>query len=716
MPERAGGGRAARPPRRGDRRPRALRRPRRSAASASRTSSSATRSTRASPRRVACACTERCLDALEAAHGDAPGPHFAELAHHAIAASDFERGSATRRGRPGARAARLRGGRAPVRDGARRARPRRETGAASFSSGSERPRPRPGTRPRRSRIPRRGRRRSPPRLARASSPGQRPGTAAGHVGARLARPARAAARGGARGAAGEEVELRAALLARLAGALRDEHSRDRRDPLSQEAVELARSTGNPPPWPTRSTAGRGAIAPDTIAELLAFGRELRHVAEQLGDANGSPSATCSGRARDDGRPAGGELDLATEAAIADELRQPELLWEVDSARAMLALATGRLDEAEELRTGVRARRARAARDGDPCRPAPVARAAATSGAALEALEGVRDLAASSDAPVFRGVARPLTRGSDTREARRRPGGSGADDARPALRPGVALRDEPSRGDGGAPRRCASARRSTGAAPVGGAAKPRPPGGFRGSVSRDLGVLARCSAAATRAHFEAALATNEQTGARPWLARTRTDYARLLAPATVPAIASALPGAGGCGGRRGADLPPLCRCLTAPAQPWRIGSHRAIHSQGVIVTRRLSHLRSTAALALAIAAVAAPAAVADTSARRPAQPRRPRRGAARRPGRPAQPRRPRRGAPRRQGRPGQPATRATTAAASPRRSSSRSPRSPPATASTGPRAGIGAAGLALLLLVGGAAATTFRTRRAPVRAH
>ena len=42
----------------------------------------------------------------------------------------------------------------------------------------------------------------------------------------------------------EDVELRARLLARLAGALRDEHSRDRRDALSREGLELARRTRN----------------------------------------------------------------------------------------------------------------------------------------------------------------------------------------------------------------------------------------------------------------------------------------------------------------------------------------------------------------------------------------------------------------------------------------------------------------------------------------
>jgi tetratricopeptide (TPR) repeat protein len=57
----------------------------------------------------------------------------------------------------------------------------------------------------------------------------------------------------------------------------------------------------------------------------------------------------------------------------------------------------------------------------------------------------------------------------------------------------------------------------------------PPEGTRGSVSRYLGLLAqaldRCDDAID--HFEDALAINERMGARPWLAHTREDYARLL---------------------------------------------------------------------------------------------------------------------------------------------------------------------------------------------
>ena len=56
-----------------------------------------------------------------------------------------------------------------------------------------------------------------------------------------------------------------------------------------------------------------------------------------------------------------------------------------------------------------------------------------------------------------------------------------------------------------------------------------PEGIRGSVSRYLGMLAatleRWDDAA--GHFEDALAMNERMGARPWLAHTQHDYARML---------------------------------------------------------------------------------------------------------------------------------------------------------------------------------------------
>ena len=84
--------------------------------------------------------------------------------------------------------------------------------------------------------------------------------------------------------ADDDVELRARLLARLAGALRDDHSRDRRDRLSAEAVELARRAENDAALAFALDGRVGAIiAPDTIAECLALSSELCDVAMRIGD-------------------------------------------------------------------------------------------------------------------------------------------------------------------------------------------------------------------------------------------------------------------------------------------------------------------------------------------------------------------------------------------------------------------------------------------------
>jgi len=56
-----------------------------------------------------------------------------------------------------------------------------------------------------------------------------------------------------------------------------------------------------------------------------------------------------------------------------------------------------------------------------------------------------------------------------------------------------------------------------------------PEGIRGSVSRYLGLLATTLKRFDEAqsHFEDAIALNERMGARPWLAHTQSDYARML---------------------------------------------------------------------------------------------------------------------------------------------------------------------------------------------
>src|SRR5262249_10713109 len=149
----------------------------------------------------------------------------------------------------------------------------------------------------------------------------------------------------------EDVELRARLLARLSGALRDEHSRDRRDRLSAEAVELARRAGDLSAL-AYALDGRAAaiIAPDTTAECLALGSELCDVAVRIGDAErvvyGHIHRFIAHLQVGDVPQAEGELAAASH--IADELGQPTLRWQVGGGRAMVALASGRFAEAEEL--------------------------------------------------------------------------------------------------------------------------------------------------------------------------------------------------------------------------------------------------------------------------------------------------------------------------------------------------------------------------------
>jgi DNA-binding SARP family transcriptional activator len=149
----------------------------------------------------------------------------------------------------------------------------------------------------------------------------------------------------------EEVELRARLMARLAGALRDESSRDRRDRLSREAVELARQAGNAACL-AYTLDGRAAAmhGPDTVTECLAIGTELCELAGPIGDHErviaGHMLRIIAQLTTGDLHGAQAELELA--ARIADDLRQPAQLWQIMSTRALLALTTGQLTKAEAL--------------------------------------------------------------------------------------------------------------------------------------------------------------------------------------------------------------------------------------------------------------------------------------------------------------------------------------------------------------------------------
>ena len=334
-----------------------------------------------------------------------------------------------------------------------------------------------------------------------------------------------------------DVELRARLLARLAGALRDDPERGRRDRLSSEAVELARHSGDLAAL-AYALDGRAAaiVAPDTVAEGLALGTELCQVAGRSGDPERVVSAhmwriiaqLLVGDVR------GAEMDLAPASRIAQDLRQPAPLWEVCGAQAMLALAAGTLDEADTLGC-------EAFELGERTQPEaaiPVHRlqryTLADFHGSLEEVEpAICDLVAEYPARrVFLCVLACLhARLGRPREAKRAVDDLARDrfSALPFDQEwlyGMSLLAETSALLGDAD----SAVVLYGLlAPWASFNAVDVAEGMRGSVARYLGMLAATMESWDDAElqFEEALAMNEQMGASPWLAHTRHDYAGML---------------------------------------------------------------------------------------------------------------------------------------------------------------------------------------------
>ncbi|HEY8755703.1 MAG TPA: AAA family ATPase, partial [Candidatus Dormibacteraeota bacterium] len=144
-------------------------------------------------------------------------------------------------------------------------------------------------------------------------------------------------------------ELRARILARLAGALRDDRSREPRESLGRQAVDLARRLGDPATlayaleglyaalWRPDNANERLAIASETVAvggragdreRVLAAHQHVLFVFLELGDM---PSVYR-------------ELDAIDR--LTEVLRQPAQSWSPVNMRAMLALFEGRFEEAE----------------------------------------------------------------------------------------------------------------------------------------------------------------------------------------------------------------------------------------------------------------------------------------------------------------------------------------------------------------------------------
>src|SRR6266508_2393570 len=335
----------------------------------------------------------------------------------------------------------------------------------------------------------------------------------------------------------EGTLVRARLMARLAGALRDQRSLDQQDRLSREAVEMARRIGDPA---TLSYALDGRFAavwgPENAEERLAIATEILQLAREADDgeriAQGLDWRVIALMERGDIPSADAELEAM--AMLVEELRQPAQRWLLLHDGAMRALFDGRFDEAarlipEALSLGQRAQRWDAVfgfRIQTYLLRCEEGR--------LEEMEAIikRSVVEYPTRFVFRCLLAhlycELERPLECREAFEKLAVNDFADLRRdndwlfemSLLPEVAN----FLGDVG---RAAILYHLL--SPYTG--RHAPTGGevSTGSVSRCLGILGsmlrRWDEAAR--HFEEALESNTAMGARPWVAHTQYDYARML---------------------------------------------------------------------------------------------------------------------------------------------------------------------------------------------
>ena len=331
--------------------------------------------------------------------------------------------------------------------------------------------------------------------------------------------------------------LRVRLLARLAGALRDEPSPEVRAALSAESVAMARRLDDPATL-AYALDGRFAaiLGPGNPEERLTIANEIVRLADSVDDRE----RAVQGRhyrliaLMELGDLQSVDAEVAAMALLADELRQPAQLWYVAATRANLALLTGRLDDAETLISrALELGRHAMNEDATLSSRLQLFLLRREQGRLDEIEETIRRSVQEYPArPVFR-CALVLLLCDLGRE----------DEARTALEHLAvgAFTDIPVDNEW---LFCmsflADASERLGSADHAGTLYDllRPHAGRNasnadeislGDVSRSLGnaaaVLGRWEDAV--GHFEAALDANARMDARPWLARTRHDYARML---------------------------------------------------------------------------------------------------------------------------------------------------------------------------------------------
>jgi len=377
---------------------------------------------------------------------------------------------------------------------------------------------------------------SPERLARAALGYGEPQVEGGLVNRQLVSLLREALDGLSR----EDGPLRVRLLARLSLELTFSDEPQRPEPLSRQAVEMARRLDDVACLVSAVHIRWVALdAPDDREECSALAGEVLELAQTTGDRElellGRVARAASSLESGDIRAV--EADIVAHARLADELRMPIHQWTATTMRAMRALLRGGFEEAERL--------AGQARSIQPGRPnVEYAYLSQLSllrwqqgrlGELRERWQGVQEQ--------FAGTANPRTATgwlalADAElghsEAPRRILESLVDQILQLPRKELSL---PSlavaclvaiRLDACEAARCLYPVLLPYREHVIAITKLQPFLCF-GSASFYLGLLATVASrwAEAGGHFEAAIVAHEQLGARPLLARTQYEYARML---------------------------------------------------------------------------------------------------------------------------------------------------------------------------------------------
>jgi tetratricopeptide (TPR) repeat protein len=335
----------------------------------------------------------------------------------------------------------------------------------------------------------------------------------------------------------EESTLRARVMARLAGVLRDEPEREPRWSLSADALSMAQTLGDPATLAYALEARFAAVwEPETVRERLAHAEEMVRVAATSGDKERELQAHGY---RWHALVELGDISAARSAlrakdVMTEELGQPAQRWLTAVAWAVLALLEGRFVEAEQLvsRALMLGQRAQSMDAEVSYRLQTYALRREQD--RIDEIEEtiVRSVDGFPWYPMFRSVVADVwVRLGRLGEAR--PLFEELARDRFAFLPrdsqwlfGLTLLADVAR----------SLEDTTSAADLYELLLPyahhnaySPPELCTGSVSRPLGILAWVARHGEEAdrHFREALDANRRMGARPWLARTQHDYARML---------------------------------------------------------------------------------------------------------------------------------------------------------------------------------------------